>query len=550
MGFRSAGFPNGSGYTHYKWRLDDGGWSAETPINIPILLTGLANGAHHVEVAGKRDSGFTRTHRNCAGQRRNTLPHLDGEYRHAGLRLNEVLARNRFILVTNGESPDLVELFNAGATMVDLSGKGLTDDPKTPSGSPFLPAPRSDRDSTWCCSPMLPSNPARNLGFGFGDNGETLYLVRLRRQRRRGLLDSVSFGPQLTDLSVGRLCGRNLGVVQADFWFGQYRSTIWERDHAQDQRMARVGAPTAPDDFLELYNPEPIPAAMGGLYLTDAPDGQPARHQVAPLSFIAANGYFAFKADGNTNSGPEHVNFTLAAEMGGIGLVRREPVADRPRGVWSANDGHFAGPHAERASTLAFFSTPRRARATRVRCRSMSPIITFNLMPYTQTWRFNQSNNLDGVNWTATNYNDSAWQSGQGWLAFENNTALTNFIKTVLLDPRTPPPGLVAGHAYYFRTPVVVTNDLTGFTLNATMRLDDCGVIYINGLEFSRPRMTDGVLSRTVVSVAEPLAPEPRQRSMKHSPSPFHLCTPAQTSSPWKFIKSARRVPTSSGAWC
>jgi hypothetical protein len=54
----SAGWPEGSGYTHYKWRLDTNlAWSAETPITTPISLVGLADGAHHVEVIGKNDAG-------------------------------------------------------------------------------------------------------------------------------------------------------------------------------------------------------------------------------------------------------------------------------------------------------------------------------------------------------------------------------------------------------------------------------------------------------------------------------------------------------------
>ncbi len=56
-GIPSPGWPNGSGYTHYKWRLDAGAWSEETPILTPIALAGLANGPHYVEVIGKRDSG-------------------------------------------------------------------------------------------------------------------------------------------------------------------------------------------------------------------------------------------------------------------------------------------------------------------------------------------------------------------------------------------------------------------------------------------------------------------------------------------------------------
>jgi hypothetical protein len=52
------GWPQGMGYTHYKYRLDGGAWSAETPIATPITLTNLADGDHYVEVSGKRDSGL------------------------------------------------------------------------------------------------------------------------------------------------------------------------------------------------------------------------------------------------------------------------------------------------------------------------------------------------------------------------------------------------------------------------------------------------------------------------------------------------------------
>ena len=55
----TGGFPLGSGYTHYQWRLDTNlTWSAETPIATPISLSSLANGPHHVEVIGKNDAGF------------------------------------------------------------------------------------------------------------------------------------------------------------------------------------------------------------------------------------------------------------------------------------------------------------------------------------------------------------------------------------------------------------------------------------------------------------------------------------------------------------
>ena len=57
-GIPVSGWPEGSGYTRYRWRLDGGAWSGETPIGTPILLSGLADGPHSVDVSGLRDSGF------------------------------------------------------------------------------------------------------------------------------------------------------------------------------------------------------------------------------------------------------------------------------------------------------------------------------------------------------------------------------------------------------------------------------------------------------------------------------------------------------------
>ena len=58
FGMPSSGWPNGAGYTHYRWRLDTNAWSGEIPINNPIILTALPRGSHYVEVSGKRDSGL------------------------------------------------------------------------------------------------------------------------------------------------------------------------------------------------------------------------------------------------------------------------------------------------------------------------------------------------------------------------------------------------------------------------------------------------------------------------------------------------------------
>ncbi len=495
-GIPVAGFPNGSGYTHYKWRLNGGNWSSETPLSTPVSLAGLTNGEYVVEALGKRDSGLyqdalefgasalTTTSRTWTVN--TTLP--------GGLRLNEILARNRSTLVTNGESPDLFELFNSGAAPVDLSGKGVTDNPLNKYKFTFPPGTTLAAGQFMVLFSDSSGNPARNLGFGLDANGGEVLLFD-SVANGGALLDSVNFGPQLTDFSIGRQADGTWGLCQPSFGSGNSSKPVATGETLRINEWLASGAPAAPDDFLELYNPDPVPAAMGGLYLSDAPDGSPARHLIAPLSYIAPGGYFSFKADGNTNAGPEHLNFGLSPSAGSIGLFAPDlRLIDRV--VYGPQTtGVSQGRSPDGNDTVAFFNRPTPGAGNPGALPIYVTNITFSLMAYTNVWRFNQSNNLDAVNWTATNYNDSAWPSGPGLLAFENNTALNPLIKTTLLDPRTPPPGLSSGHAYYFRTRLVVTNDLAGFAVTARMRLDDCGVIYINGVEFFRPRMPLGTIT-------------------------------------------------------
>ncbi|HKQ37497.1 MAG TPA: hypothetical protein VJ063_05420 [Verrucomicrobiae bacterium] len=57
FGIPASAWPSGSGYTHYKFRVDGGAWSTERTMNIAMALR-LGYGPHHVDVVGKRDSGL------------------------------------------------------------------------------------------------------------------------------------------------------------------------------------------------------------------------------------------------------------------------------------------------------------------------------------------------------------------------------------------------------------------------------------------------------------------------------------------------------------
>lgn len=122
------------------------------------------------------------------------------------------------------------------------------------------------------------------------------------------------------------------------------------------------------------------------------------------------------------------------------------------------------------------------------------------LLALTNTWKFMQVSNLDGVNWTAPTFNDAAWPAGPALLAYENNSAITPLIRTTLLDPRVATNNVTSGHAYYFRTKFNLTNDLAGYAVTADAYVDDGAVIYVNGTEAARLRMPTGLISNQTLT--------------------------------------------------
>jgi hypothetical protein len=132
--------------------------------------------------------------------------------------------------------------------------------------------------------------------------------------------------------------------------------------------------------------------------------------------------------------------------------------------------------------------------------------VTNRVLNFNNAWRYNLSNNLDAVNWTAPAYNDAAWPTGGGLLAAENNAAITPLVGTTLPAPNAPPPGLSQGHAYYFRhTLNVASNNLIPGALIATLRADDGAMIYVNGTEALRLRLPAGPVTNTSFATGFPL---------------------------------------------
>ncbi|MHB8521724.1 MAG: lamin tail domain-containing protein [Limisphaerales bacterium] len=495
-GIPAATWVNGSGYTHYKWRLDGGPWSAETPIATPISLSGLANGPHHVEVTGKRDSGWYQDDPVFGPEAVLTESRtwvVDTSYvpsNKPAVRLNEVLARNVEAVGHNGSFPDVIELYNDAAVARDLSGLGLTDNATNryqfvfPSGTVLGSGQYlvlfADSDF---------NSPGLHLGFNLKASGDGVYLFD-KPANGGALLDSVVFGQQLPDLSIGRLADGEWGLTRPTFGAANVAAAQGDpRDLTINEWLAD-GRALFPDDFIELYNRGPLPVGLGGLYLSDQPVGDPAMHRIAPLTFIAGNGFTVFTADGQPAKGAEHLDFKLTPEQGTIGLFDTDLTLIDVVIYGPQTTDVSQGRSPSGAEPLAFFPQPTPGGGNPGESSSTNTVtFTTNLVDIAHTWSYYQAGDPGAV-WFATNFDDTAWPSGKALLYHED---------AALPAPKNTP--LTLGKlAYYFRTHFSFNTNTAGVQLQTQTVIDDGAVIYLNGVQVFRLGMPSGAISYSTLA--------------------------------------------------
>jgi len=295
----------GPGITHYQYVLNDlnGAWSSETPVSQPIQLTGLVNEqTYTVYAIGKNFAGVWQDPDDAASVTW-TVSNYD-----VPLVLNEVLAINDTAVEHNGQYPDMIELYYGGDAPIFLDNMTITDDPDEPLKYIIPPGAMLDSTNRYLVLYADPNTAeSYHTGFALDGDGETVYLY----DSTGHLLDSVEFGTQVSDLSIGR-------VNQ-----GPWRLTV--PTMGQENQVQDLGVPDAlkinewlangtvlfADDFIELYNPDLLPVDLSGMFLSDNPIAQPDRHSLSPLSYIPGEDYKAFDADDSDN--PGHANFQLNA---------------------------------------------------------------------------------------------------------------------------------------------------------------------------------------------------------------------------------------------
>ena len=477
---------SGAGITEYRYQLDQGPLLGPFPASQPIALSNLADGDHRVAVYG----------RNGIGNWQET-PNLSSTWKvastAAALRINEVLARNEQAYPQGAHRPDFVELFNAGDTPLSLEGFSLGDQPGAP-GSFIFPA-----GATLAAGAYLvlqggdaAGSAAFDLDFALDGAGDGVYLFNPSGK----LVDSVQFGPQLADLSIGRLDQEQTSSTGI--------ATQWALNQPSPgaaNRLAAVGDPSSlqinewytngeirlRDDFLEIYNPAQLPVELGGLSLTDKPFAFPHLATIAPLSFIGAEGYTAFLADGHPEDGPLHLGFKLDTQHEHLALVaadgrRIDEVLYYPQtSEWS--EGRLP----DGAATTSFRELPT---PNVTNGGGASQTVTVMKADWNAEWRYSASGEDLGTAWREPAFNDAAWLAGPGPLGNENE-ALPVPLKTTFP---------LKGITYYFRSHVQLEHDPAGVVAQFETQIDDGAIVYVNGTEVRRIGMPSGEITATTLA--------------------------------------------------
>lgn len=441
-----SGLESGTFVTEYRWRLDGGLWSADTDIAVPITLTGLSLGDHQVEVLGKDSAGVWQTEPNASATWTvtTTLP--------AAVRINEVLA-------DNSSGFDWVELYNGGSSDLDLGGYLLTDDPGGLSGLNIPPG------TILSAKGFVRLDLDPEASFGLDRDGEELFLFNAG-----GLIDSVSFGSQLTDFSIGRV-GRSLdwALCHPTSLAGNVAAGTGDARLLKINEWASNSQVVICDDFVELYNPSSAPVAIGGFFLTENPGGEIAQFEIPALSFVGAGGFLALDFSMNASSRSAGL---YDADLSEIDLVAFTSQAE---------DTSFARrPDGGATIVVATLPTPGISNGTD---GGTTVDTEFSLADFDDTWSYEDSGTDLGTSWREVSYDDSAWSSGAGLIGYETDSLPAPGIQTTLVDPDDNTPFIPT---YYFRKEFTYSGDLAATTLEIRSIIDDGVVVYLNGQELYR----------------------------------------------------------------
>jgi len=464
----------GPGITHYRYSINDtGSWGGELSADMPIELTGLADGqSYTVYVKGKNAAGVWQSDPCYVPSRTWTV---DTSY--SRLVINEILAH------THGADPDIIELHYDGPRSIDLAGMSLTDDSTEPNKFVFSSASAAatimNPGDYVVLYGDLNTHLKNHLGFALSAEGERLYLYD-KPTNGGGLIDSVVFGPQMNDFSIGRI-GYDGAWRLNKPTFGQVNVAQPLGDPEQLKINEWLAGETVlfSEDYVELYNPCDLPVDLSQLYLTDNPVTQPAKQELGPLSFIASGGFTVFVAD--DDSAPGHLGFRLSADGGMLGLfdAQLNGIDKVIYGPQTPDVSEGRVPDGKNSFDFCMLPTPRAANP-------VPTITSTTLVAENDNKRVLVPTGDIGIAWeTDPNFDDLGWTlctGSPGGVGYERRPGdPVNYVNLITLGVE---PAMYGRNAScYIRIPFAVDvapSSFTGMVLR--VRYDDGFVAYVNGV--------------------------------------------------------------------
>lgn len=258
-------------------------------------------------------------------------------------------------------------------------------------------------------------------------------------------------------------------------------------------------------DWIELHNPGADDISLDGWSLTDDRD-DPTMSPLGADLVVPAGGWLLLYADGLTELGSSHLAFSLSEDGEEVGLFAPDGRGSVVRFGEVINDISLARvPDCCTGSTdcwdYAYRGSPGETNGE----PDIEPdeYEEITIFPSGSDWAYWYTGAAPDGDWTAVDYDDSAWDIGAAPLGYGDSHQVTT------LDY-----GGDDSNKYitaYFR----VTFDATGASewLDATLEYmrDDGVIVYLNGAELTRDNVsTDPADSSTLAdsSVSEPYETE------------------------------------------